>query len=54
MVINRLCKSNETLTNLQKQYNGALRTLNKEVTTLTEKLKEEAHLREKVQEEKTI
>ena len=38
---------------MQKQYKGALHTLNKEVMTLTEKLKEEAHLREKVQEEKT-
>ena len=53
MVISRLCKRNETLTNVQKQYKGALHTLNKEVTTLTEKLKEEACLREKVQEEKT-
>ena len=38
---------------MQKQYKGALHTLNKEVMTLTEKLKEEARLREKVQEEKT-
>ena len=53
MVISRLCKRNETLTNMQKQYKGALNTLNKEVTTLTEKLKEEARLLEKVQEEKT-
>ena len=53
MVISRLCKRNETLTNMQKQYKGALHTLNKEVTTLTEKLKEEARLLEKVQEEKT-
>ena len=51
-VINRLLKRNETLTNEQEQYKGALCTLNKEVTTLTEKLKEEARLREKVQEEK--
>ena len=53
MVISRLCKHNETLTNMQKQYKGVFHTLNKEMTTLTEKLKEEAHPREKVQEEKT-
>ena len=53
MVISRPCKHNETLTNMQKQYKGAFHTLNKEVTTLTEKLKKEARLLEKVQEEKT-
>ena len=52
-VINRLRKHNETLTNEQEQYKGAFRMLNKEVTTLNEMLKEEAHLREKVQEERT-
>ena len=46
-VISRLRKRNETLTNEQDQYKGALHTLNKEVTGLTEKLKEEAHLKEK-------
>ena len=51
-VINRLYKRNETLTNEQDQYKGALRMLNKEVTALTEKLKEEARLREKAQEKR--
>jgi len=51
-VINRLRKRNETLTNEHDQYKGALHMLNKEVTTLTKKLKEEARLREKAQEEK--
>ena len=51
-VISRLCKRNETLTNEQDQYKGALRTLNKEVMALTEKLKEEARLREKAQEKR--
>ena len=37
-VISWLQKRNETLTNEQEQYKGALRTLNKEVTTLTEKV----------------
>ena len=40
-VISRLRKCNETLTNEQDQYKDALRTLNKEVTELNEKLKEE-------------
>ena len=48
----RLCKQNETLTNKQDQYKGAFHTLNKEVTALTEKLKEEARLWEKEQEAK--
>ena len=39
-VINRLRKRNEMLTNEQDQYKEALRTLNKEVTELNEKLKE--------------
>ena len=51
-VINRLRKRNKTLTNEHEQYKGALRTLNKEVTALTEKLKEETHLQEKAQEAK--
>ena len=38
-VINRLRKRNKTLTNKQEQYNWALRTLNKEVTALTKKLR---------------
>ena len=46
-VISHLRKHNETLTNEQEQYKEALRTLNKEVTTLIENL-EEARLREKV------
>nr|POF07893.1 hypothetical protein CFP56_27473 [Quercus suber] len=49
-VINRLRKRNETLTNEQDQYKGALCTLNKEVTAFTKKL--EAHLQEKEQEAK--
>ena len=40
-VISYLRKSNETLTNEQDQYKDALRTFNKEVTELNEKLKEE-------------
>lgn len=52
-VINMLCKRNETLTNKQEQYKGALCTLNKEVTALIENLKEEARLQEKVQEKKS-
>ena len=40
-VISRLRKHNETLTNEQDQYKDAFRTLNKEVTELNEKLKEE-------------
>ena len=51
-MINRLRKRNETLTNEQEQYKGALRTLNKEVTALTKKLKEETHLQDKAQEAK--
>ena len=46
-VISRLRKRNETLTNKQDQYKEALRTLNKEVTELNEKLKEEIRQREK-------
>ena len=40
-VINYLRKHNETLNNEQDQYKEALHTLNKEVTTLNEKLKKE-------------
>ena len=43
-VINRLRKRNETLTKEHDQYKGALHMLNKEVMTLTKKLKEEACL----------
>uniref|UniRef100_A0A7N2LUF8 Uncharacterized protein n=1 Tax=Quercus lobata TaxID=97700 RepID=A0A7N2LUF8_QUELO len=49
-VISRLRKCNETLTNEQDQYKEALRTLNKEVMALNEKLKEETSQWEKVQE----
>ena len=40
-VINRLRKCNETSTNEHDQYKKAFRTLNKEVTALNEKMKEE-------------
>ena len=40
-VINYLRKCNETLTNEHDQYKEAFHTLNKEVTTLNDKLKEE-------------
>ena len=40
-VINRLRKCNKTLTNEHDQYKEAFCTLNKEVTALNEKLKEE-------------
>lgn len=46
-VISCLHKRNETLTNEQAQYKDAFRTLNKEVTELKEKLREEASQREK-------
>ena len=46
-VISSLHKCNEILTNEQAQYKDALRTLNKEVTKLKEKLKEEASQRKK-------
>ena len=42
-VISGLRKHNETLTNEQDQYKKALHTLNKEVTTLNEKLNEETN-----------
>jgi len=51
-VISHLMKHNETLTNEQDQYKETLRILNKEVTDLNEKLKEETHQREKEQEAK--
>ena len=47
-----LCKCNETLTNEQEQYKKALRTLNKEVKELIEKLKEEGAKRKKEQQAK--
>lgn len=52
-VITRLRKQNETLTNEQVQYKGALRTLNEEVTTLKGKMTEETNLRKKAEEVKT-
>ena len=42
-VISHLRKRNETLTNEHDQYKEALHTLNKEVTTLNEKLNEETN-----------
>ena len=42
-VISRLRKHKEMLTNEQDQYKEALRTLNKKVMELNEKLKEETH-----------
>ena len=51
-VISRLRKHNETLTNEQDQYKEALRTLNKEVTELNEKLKEKTRQWVKEQEAK--
>ena len=45
-MISHLRKRNETLTNEQDQYKDALRTLNKEVMELTEKLREETHQQE--------
>ena len=51
-VIGWLQKHNKTLTNEQEQYKRALRTLNKEVTTLTKKLKEDACPQEKAQKAK--
>lgn len=51
-MITRLRKRNETLTNEQEQYKGALRTLNGEVKELREKLEEEGCQRKKEQETK--
>lgn len=45
----RLHKHIGTLTDEQKQYKGALRTLNTEVKELTEKLKEKGAKKEKEQ-----
>ena len=42
-VISRLRKHKEMLTNEQDQYKEALRTLNKKVMELNEKMKEETH-----------
>ena len=44
-VISSLGKRNKTLTNEQAQYKDVVRTLNKEVTKLKEKLQEEASQR---------
>ena len=51
-VIARLCKHNGTLTDEQEQYKKALRTLNKEVKELREKLEEEGSQKKKEQEAK--
>ena len=51
-VISHLRKRNETLTNEHDQYKEALHTLNKEVTILNEKLKEETSQWKKAQEAK--
>ena len=51
-MISHLRKRNETLTNEQDQYKDALRTLNKEVIELTEKLREETHQQEEERETK--
>lgn len=45
-------KRNETLTNEQEQYKSALCTLNEKVTSLREKLTEEANLLRKEEEVK--
>ena len=42
-VISCLRKRNKTLTNEKDQYKDGLHPLNKEVTKLNEKLKEETH-----------
>jgi len=49
-VISRLRKHNKALTNEQDHYKDTLRTLNKEVMELNEKLKEETRQREKEEE----
>jgi len=46
-VISCLRKHNEIFTNEQDQYKDVFRTLNKEVTEMNEKLKEETRQREK-------
>ena len=51
-MISHLRKRNETLTNEQDQYKDTLRTLNKEVMELTEKLREETHQQEEEQKAK--
>lgn len=53
-VISCLHKRNETLTNEQAQYKDAFRTLNKEVTEMKEKLREEANQREKEEAKETV
>ena len=51
-VIARLRKCNKTLTDEQEQYKDALRTLNKEVKKLREKLEEEGRQKKKEQKAK--
>ena len=51
-MIARLRKRNGTLTDEQKLYKRALRTLNTEVKELREKLKEEGHQKKKEQQAK--
>ena len=53
-VIARLRKRNKTLTDEQEQYKDALRTLNKEVKELREKLKEEGRQKKNEQKAKAI
>ena len=53
-VIARLRKRNKTLTDEQEQYKDALRTLNKEVKKLREKLEEEGRQKKNEQKAKAI
>ena len=53
-VIARLRKCNKTLTDEQEQYKDALRTLNKEVKELREKLEEEGRQKKNEQKAKAI
>ena len=53
-VIACLRKRNKTLTDEQEQYNEALRTLNKEVKELREKVEEEGRQKKKEQEAKAM
>ena len=53
-VIARLRKRNKTLTDEQEQYKDALRTLNKEVKELREKLEEEGRQKKNEQKAKAI
>ena len=51
-MIAHLRKHNKTLTDEQEQYKDALRTLNKEVKELREKLEEEGRQKKKEQKAK--